>query len=163
MNAKETKAWFGGKTFNAYFALQLLLAYVCLSHLVLGGLAFVSLPEPLAASIIKWNYGAIIDLTPSLVHVIRIVGAYMIAMGVLAGLASMNPSRNRAVIWGIILLLLLRVAQRFIFFNEIQEAFGITTVRLLVQSAHFSAIAIGLLLLLRKASGSGSDPALQSG
>lgn len=158
MNAQETKAQLNGKTDGAYVALKVLLAYVCLSHLILGGLGLFFPPDPIASRIIKAIYGATVVLTPQLIHVIRILGAFMIAIGFLAGLAFMNPSRNRSIIWGIILVLILRVSQRFIFAAEIQEAFGVTTGRLVGQSVFFLAIALGLFLLLPKESGSKDYP-----
>jgi hypothetical protein len=150
VSAQNTKTQLSGKTDGAYVALRVLLAYVCLSHVILGGLGFLFPPDPIALRIIKATYGATVVLTPQLIHVIRMLGAFMIAIGFLAGLAFTNPFRNRAIIWGIILLLILRVSQRFIFAAEIQEAFGVTSGRLVLQAVFFLAIALGLLLLLPK-------------
>jgi hypothetical protein len=119
----------------------------------LGGLGFLFPPDLVASRIIKATYGATVVLTPQLIHVIRILGAFMITIGFLAGLAFMNPFRNRAIIWGVIVLLVLRVSQRFFFAAEIQEAFGVTTGHLVGQSVFFLATALGLFLLLPKESG----------
>ena len=45
-------------------------------------------------------------------------------------------------------LLVIRVAQRVIFAMEIEQNFGISTVRIWGQAAYFLAIAVALLLLM---------------
>jgi hypothetical protein len=126
--------------------LRLLLLLACVSHLFLGAIAFVAVPE----MVTRWAaiaYGAAVTLTPPLQHAVRILGAFMLAVGVMAVLALRDPVRNRAIADGIGILQLLRVAQRLIFAAEIQQTFGVSPGRLLLQSAFFFALGLALLLV----------------
>ena len=127
-------------------ALRIVLAIVCAAHLILGVIGFVSIPE-----VLTWAagafYGASVTLTPQLQHVTRILGAFMLAIGILAACAFRDPWKNRAIIDGIAVLQLLRVSQRLLFAREIQEAFGVSSGRLYLQTAFFLALALVLFLL----------------
>jgi hypothetical protein len=126
--------------------LRAILVVVCVSHLFLGGIAFFADPD----LVTRWAaaaYGATVTLTPPLQHAVRILGAFMIAIGLMAAFALRDPVRNRAIIDGVGVLQLLRVAQRVYFASQIQETFGVSSGRLLLQSAFFAALGLVLLLL----------------
>jgi hypothetical protein len=131
---------------NKVTALKVVLTLVCLTHLGLGIVAFTGLPEPVTRTASAF-YGVTISMTPQLQHVVRILGAFMIAIGVLSGFALFNPQQNRAIIDGVIVLLLLRVLQRVIFARDIHEAFALPYGRLWMQAAFFTALALALLFL----------------
>jgi hypothetical protein len=133
-----------------YTVLRAILFLVAVSHLVLGIMACVVGPGTVA-SLVASLYGATITVTPALHHVIRIVGAFMIAIGIMAAFAIRDPERNRAVVDGIGILQIVRAAQRVIFASQIQEAFGIPPSRLLAQSAFFLLLGLALLLLRPRA------------
>ena len=131
---------------TTYAILRIVLVLVAAAHLFLGAVAFIAIPE----TVTRWaatTYGATVTLTPPLQHVVRILGAFMLAVGVMAVFALRDPVRNRAIIDGIAILQLLRVAQRIVFSTQIQEAFAVPAGRLMLQSAFFLALAIALLLL----------------
>jgi predicted tellurium resistance membrane protein TerC len=71
-------------------------------------------------------------------------------MGLMAAAAIRDPARNRIVIYGLAALLVMRVAQRFIYADLITSAFGISPTQLYVQSGFFLALAIALVLLRPK-------------
>lgn len=126
--------------------LRAILVVVCLSHLLLGAIAFFAVPDMVTG----WTaaiYGATVTLTPALQHSVRIIGAFMLAIGVMAGFALRDPARNRAIIDGIGILQLLRVAQRVVFAAQVQETFGVSSSRLVLQSVFFLALGLALLLL----------------
>jgi multisubunit Na+/H+ antiporter MnhG subunit len=126
--------------------LRAVLVLVTAAHLFLGAVAFISVPD----MITRWaasTYGATITLTPALQHVVRILGAFMLAVGIMAAFALRDPVRNRAIIDGIAILQLLRVAQRVFFSSQIQEVFAVPSGRLMLQSAFFLALGLALLLL----------------
>ncbi len=162
MDAIFLRKWFGSRTQPAQVALKVVLGLVCASHLVLGILAMASPPEPISEAIIKSTYGATVTLTPQLQHVLRILGAFMVAVGVMGGFAMLNPQRNQAIIYSIALLLLLRVAQRIIFADEIESAFGIPTSRVIVQSVFFFALAAVLFFLCPRGESATSDQAIRT-
>jgi membrane-associated HD superfamily phosphohydrolase len=128
---------------NRQTALRILLAIVSISHLLLGLLAVVAPPETVARLVATF-YGATLEVTPAVQHVLRILGAYMMAIGVMAAFAFFNPAKQKGILAGIILLLVLRVAQRLIFASEIQQNFGVSAGHLWTQSAFFLALATAL-------------------
>ena len=132
--------------------LRAVLVIVTLSHLVLGAIAFVAIPH-VVTSLAASAYGATVTLTPELQHAVRIVGAFMLAIGIMAFFALRDPVRNRAIIDSIGILQLLRVSQRVFFATQVQEAFGIAPGRLWAQTAFFLALGVVLLLLRPGAAG----------
>lgn len=138
---------------NRDTALKVLLALVGLAHLMLGLIANVAPPETLV-KVASVFYGATVDVTSQSHHVIRIVGAFMIGVAVMAFLACRDPQHNQAIILGIITVLVLRVIQRIVFAQEISSAFHIPPGRLWVQIAFFLLVAIGLFVLRPKTASS---------
>ena len=130
--------------------LRAILVLVCVSHLVLGGIAYISVSAQVTKTIAAF-YGASVTVTPQLQHVVRIVGAFMVAIGVFRAFALHDPYKNRAIIDGIIVLLLLRVSQRVIFGNEVHKAFGLSYRHLWTQTVFFFILALVLFLLRPKA------------
>ncbi len=127
--------------------LRAILVLVAVSHVILGLLACLA-GAGTVTSLVTDIYGVKLTLTPQLHHVIRIVGAFMIAIGIMAAFAVRDPVRNRAIVDGIGILQLIRAAQRVFFTAQIQEAFAMPSGRLLLQSAFFFALGV-LLLVLR--------------
>src|SRR3990172_10529565 len=103
---------------NKNIAFRVLLALVGLAHLVLGLIANLAPPE-LLAKVVSASYGAVIEVTPQSHHVIRILGVFMIGIGMMALWACRDPQRNQAVVLGIIAILILRVLQRVMLVQEI--------------------------------------------
>jgi hypothetical protein len=132
-------------------ALRIVLLLVGLAHLVLGLIANLASPETVA-KVVSQSYGATIEVTAQAHHVLRILGVFMIGIGIMAGLACRDPRRNQAVIMGIISVLVLRVVQRVLLAQEITSTFHISSARLWSQAAFFLLIAILLFVLRPKAS-----------
>jgi hypothetical protein len=130
-------------------ALIVLLALVGAAHMVLGLIANLAPPD-LLIKVMSEFYGATVEVTAQSHHIVRIVGAFMIGMGVMAFLACRDPRRNQAIIFGIITVLVLRVIQRIIFAPEIGSAFDIPTARIWLQVAFFLLTAIALFVLRPK-------------
>jgi hypothetical protein len=128
--------------------LKVILGLVCLAHIGLGIAGFMA--GDVATQVAKVAYGANLMLTPQSEHLVRILGAFMIAIGALAGMAIRDPGRHRATILAIVLLLALRVTQRLLHADEIQSTFGIAKTHIWLQSAYFAALAGTLLYLMPK-------------
>jgi hypothetical protein len=126
--------------------LKALLWLVCITH-VLSGIAGIASPA-IALEVARVFYGATLELTPVSIHLLRIIGAYMLMMGVLGAVAAYDPDRNRPIITTLAILLLIRVLQRVFLAGEIHETFGISYNRIWFQAAYFAAIAIALLALM---------------
>jgi hypothetical protein len=125
-----------------------LLWLVCVTHLAIG-IAGVCSPS-LAERVVRGFYGATVEMTPAIVHLLRIMGAYMIAVGILGLVAALDPQKYRPVIIAIAILIAIRVLQRIVFANEIQQTFGISAGRIWFQSIYFAGLAAALLWLLPK-------------
>jgi hypothetical protein len=128
--------------------LKVLLWLVCGSHLALGIAGVLSPTWAVEAA--RLFYGANLELTPVVVHLLRILGAYMIAMGLLGGVAALDPQKNRPFIIAIAILLAIRVLQRLLHAEAIQSNFGISDLRIWFQSGYFAALAAALLYLMPK-------------
>lgn len=126
--------------------LKALLWLVCITH-VLSGIAGISSPA-IAGEVARLFYGAALELTPVSIHLLRIIGAYMLVIGILGAVAAWDPDRNRPIITTVAILLLIRVLQRAFLAAEIHETFGISYGRIWFQGAYFAAIAIALLVLI---------------
>jgi hypothetical protein len=93
-------------------------------------------------------YGAQVDWNhPQFVYILKPLGAFMIALGIMAGIAARNPLRNRAIIYGFAILFIIRGLQRIVFLEEIQAAFGIGGSRHL-STMVFMFLSAALLLAL---------------
>lgn len=146
---------------NKTTALRILLALVGLAHLILGLIACVAPPEILTKAVVL-SYGAAIEVTPQLRHVVSILGVFMIGVGIMACLACRDPLRSSGIIIGIIVILGLRVIQRVLLTQEITQAFNVSAARLWMQAAFFLIVAVGLFVLRpRPASSGGSTNAQQ--
>ncbi|NQU18365.1 MAG: hypothetical protein HQ564_09920 [Candidatus Saganbacteria bacterium] len=129
---------------NSGQILKVLLLVFGLSQVVIGALAFFA--GPYTESVIKVLYGATVNITPQLTHVIRMFGVYIFIIGLLALFAAKDPAQNQVIIYSVIGLLGLRVIQRLVFAQQIQASFGIPVSRNLINAALF--LAFGVLLFI---------------
>ena len=132
---------------------------VCAFH-VLVGLSLnvdLGLREWVGSSL----YNAQVDWSDGqFAYIMKPLGAFMIALGVMAAMAARNPLGNRSIIIGFAVLFTMRGLQRLLYMSEIESVFAIPASRSLVQMVVMLALALGLVLLLRAASaGSGSRAA----
>ncbi len=130
------------------FSLKCVLGLVGVSHIVIGGIGCIP-----GISIVKLAaifYKASVTLNPQLEHIIQMFGIYMLIVGILAIFALRDPVRNKPIIYGIIILLLLRVLQRIAFASQVYTVFSIPSGWYWTQTIFFLAIAIALILLCPK-------------
>lgn len=125
--------------------LRIVLGGVAGAQVILGLAGFFSgKPAVKVAAIV---YGAKVVLTPQLEYVIRMLGAFMIAIGVMAAFACIDPKRNKKIIDGLIILFTIRVIQRILFANFVMKTFSISLYTHTIETIFFSLIAISLFLL----------------
>lgn len=139
---------------NKDMAFKVLLALVGVAHLVLGLIANLAPPETLV-SVVSNFYGATVEVAAQSHHLIRMIGAFMIGISVMAFLACRDPQRNQAIVTGIITVLVLRALQRIVFAQELTSGFHIPAGRVWLQVAFFLLIACALLVLRPKAAPAG--------
>ncbi len=95
-------------------------------------------------------------------YIMKPLGAFMIALGVMAAMAARNPLGNRAIIIGFAVLFTMRGLQRLLYMQEIESVFAIPSSRSLVQMVVMLSLALGLVLLLRAASTGGGRQAMNA-
>jgi hypothetical protein len=137
---------------KALQALKLFMWGVCAFHVIVGIGLNVSPAFPQAMA---GYYGATVNWTPDFLYIIKPLGAFMLVMGVLAAVAATDPLRNVPIIYGFILLFVLRTLQRVIHQDELFDTFGITAMHNVGNMVFFAALALSLYLLLRAARASG--------
>lgn len=131
---------------KSLIGLQIFLWGICGFHVIVGiGVnVFTDFPQ-----IVAQFYGAQVNWTPELSYIVKPVGAFMLTLGVLAGVAARKPLDYPATIYGFVLLFVVRGLQRIIFQGEIETAFEIASGRNLGNAIFFLLMAAGLVLLLR--------------
>jgi hypothetical protein len=129
--------------------LQALLCFVCAAHVVIGaGLNLAPGFPPVMAGI----YGATVEWTPQFTYILKPLGAFMLTVGLLAGIAATDPARHVAIVYAVAALFVIRSAQRVVFADETLQAFGITLARDVAVAAFFLALALVLVVLGRRLS-----------
>ena len=125
---------------------------VCAFHILVGLSLNVDLGlrEWVGSSL----YNARVDWSDGqFAYIMKPLGAFMIALGVMAAMAARNPLANRSIIIGFVILFTMRGLQRLLYMREIESVFAIPSSRSLVQMVVMLAFAVALGLLLRAASG----------
>lgn len=132
----------------SYSILKGYLWFIAAFHLLVGISVNVSLPMTQA---IARGYGATVDWTPQFVYILHPLGAFMIALGVMAAAAARDPRRYPAVIGGFVALFAIRALHRVVHADVLQSAFGIEPGRNMANMAVFAVQAVLLFVLWRAA------------
>lgn len=131
-------------------ALKLFLWAICAFHVIVGiGLNL----SPAFPQLMAGYYGATVHWTADFLYILKPLGAFMLVMGVLAGVAATDPIRHAPIVYGFVLLFALRTLQRIIHQGELADVFNIATTRNLGNIVFFAGMALGLYLLYRAARG----------
>lgn len=110
--------------FNAFKLLQIILWIVCAFHLIVG--FSLNVPIGLKEFVGSTLYGAQVDWSqPQFVYILKPLGAFMAALGIMAAIAAYHPLHNKAIVYGFALLFVMRGLQRIVFQQEIFDAFAI--------------------------------------
>lgn len=135
-------------------ALQFFLWFACVFHVIVGlGLNLSpNFPQAMAS-----YYGAEVNFTPAFLYILKPVGAFMLAVGFMAGAAARDPLGNKAIIYGLVLLFVARGLQRIVFQEEIANAVAIATSRNLVNAVFFLLLAVVLAVLFHLAGKKGAS------
>ena len=132
----------------SYRILKAYLWFIAAFHLFVGIAVNTSLP--LTQVIADW-YGATVSWTPQFTYILHPLGAFMIALGVMAAAAARDPRRYSAVVGGFVILFAIRALHRVVFGGVLQSAFGIPSSRNMTNMAIFAVQAVLLFVLWRAA------------
>lgn len=130
-----------------YRVLQGLLWFAALSHVIIGGGIMFS---PDFQRALAPLYGAQVNWTPQFIYILRPLGAFMFVMGILIAIAATDPPRYRIVIYGLCGVLFLRMLQRVLFYQEVQDGFGISLPWYFAMGGFFLVLAVTILALLQR-------------
>ncbi len=140
-----------------YRILKGYLWFIAAFHLAVG--IAVNVSASLTQAIAR-GYGASVDWTPQFTYILHPLGAFMIALGVMAIAAARDPRRYSAVVGGFVLLFAIRALHRVVFGGAITAAFGIAPSRNMVNMLIFAGQAVLLFVLWRAAMrDAGTQPA----
>lgn len=130
--------------------LQILLWGICGFNVIIGlGLNL----SPDFVHVVASYYGAEVDWTPAFMYIIKPLGAFMITVGLLAGIAARDPLKHAGIVYALALLFLMRGLQRFVFMDEIANAVNIEAGRNAVNGIFFMALAVILVVIYRACAG----------
>ncbi len=122
--------------------------FICAFHVIVGlGLNLSSAFPQIMAD----YYGATVEWTPALLYLVKPIGAFMLALGVMAAAAARDPLNHSSIIFGFVVLFVLRGLQRFAFQDEIATAVGIESGRNVGNAVFFLLMAAALVWLFRAA------------
>lgn len=130
---------------NKEGVLKLVLWAICIYHVVLGGGALLSphVAEQIARSI----FGITLHMSPEISYVVRVLGVYALAFGLLAGAAATNPTKHRDLLNLIVVLYALRIVVKLAFKDEAVMGLAYTPIRVFVEAALLAAFGLSVLLL----------------
>lgn len=131
------------KTLLSYF-----LWGACAFHVIVGLGLNVS---PAFPQVMADAYGATVDFTPAFLYIVKPVGAFMLAIGVMAGFAARDPLGSKPVVYGLVVLFVMRGLQRIVFQEEIADAVGIAASRNVSNAVFFVLLAVVLAVLYSRA------------
>ena len=141
--------------------LKVVLWSVCAFHVIVGA-GLNLFPE--APSMMADAYGAEVNWTPEFSYIIKPIGAFMLALGIIAAGAALDPLRHRLAIYAFVTLFLMRALQRLVFAQSLEEIFGISWDRNLGNVIFFVMLAATLVILdtLSRRTASRTDPSSDS-
>jgi len=128
-----------------YTALRFLLWMICIYHVGFGLLA--NAPSDLMRRAATVLLGIHLPDDPTLLYVVKPFGIYCIIFGVMMGVAAWNPVKNRALISIGVVLFALRIGQRLLNLDAMQQALGVTPQRNLATIAVVAVFGVALALL----------------
>lgn len=127
---------------NKHTALRALLWLICAYHVGFGLLA--NLPSDVMRRCAIALLGISLPTDAALDYVIKPFGIYAMTFGVMMGVAAWNPAKNRALISVGVVLFALRIVQRLLNMDAMQQAFNITPSRNLATVAVVAVFGLAL-------------------
>ena len=98
------------------------------------------------------GYGSTLELTPTTIYFIRIIGSFAFVLGYLAWMASRDPIRYKVIVIGFIEFFILRNINRHLFADELYIALNVSQTMNVMTSVFFGLQALLLVYLLWRAS-----------
>lgn len=125
--------------------LKILLWLIAVYHLIAGAAGTFS--KDAAVTIGSLFFGVGITMNEQTELLVRYLGAFSIAFGVMATLAALAPARNRTFIWGAVAYFVVRAFDRVVFAG-LFSAHAVGSIPNWWRICVILAFAVGLLLLM---------------
>src|SRR3989338_4485753 len=129
--------------------LKIVLGIVAVYHILLG-IAGILIPADLISKLASQFFYFTLTVTPEVGWVIRPFASYLLVFGVFMGVAALDPSKYKLIIYGGISLFVVRIIQRLYFMARGFEEFGTDPVRSWLHIGVVTILAIALIVLVRK-------------
>jgi hypothetical protein len=129
--------------------LKIVLWLIALYHIILGVAAFVSLP--LTLWLAQALFGVSVELTPQASYIIRLLGVYVLAFGVLVAMLALDPSKHSSLLAVVAILYVCRILNKIVFMDLFATAFGATLTRGWIDVAMLAGFGVAVLLLWPRA------------
>ncbi len=131
---------------KSYWLLRMVTGIICVYCLILGLCLNSSetVIQGLAVRLLDYE----LQEEPVLILAARLIGVYMAFFGMTMGLVAWRPVQNRALLSVASGFLVVRVLQRSLYFNDLQNTFGLTAQKNSLYLGSLFVIAL-LLLVLR--------------
>jgi hypothetical protein len=123
---------------------RIMLAFVAVGHL--GTALPLLFSGEGGLRIAQAMYGASFEPHPQAVYLVRPLGVFMLALGILQARAAMEPLRYRAVLDVTILVFALRQLQRLLWAPAVFQVFGLTRSRHWIGTGFFFVILVLLIV-----------------
>jgi len=121
--------------------------YAGLYHIILGLLGTFA-NSNIVISVASKVYGISVVSSSQFLYLAKFISAYMIAFGIMLLFLGINPQKYKALIIPAIILFVVRIFDRLVFFDLLQDAFGSTMQQNIITISIAAIIAI-LLFVFR--------------
>lgn len=129
--------------------LRVMLFFIFIINLFLGIMALSS--QSLVLKAAEMVYGVkLAGLEPHTLYIVKMMGCFIIAIAIMAGLAVKDPINNKIVIYGNSIWLILRSLQRFFYIEQFHKDWGISYGALWGQAIFVLLVGVSLFLLIPK-------------
>lgn len=125
--------------------LRIVLYLIAAYHLLLGAGGLLSTDT--ATKLARDLFGMELEVTPQSAYLTRLLSVYALAFGYFAGVAAADPSRNPALLDGIVLLYTLRIGLKLGSLKVYEEAFRASASRVWADAALLALFGLSVLLL----------------
>lgn len=130
---------------NKITGLKVVLAMICIYHVVLGLATFVS--GDLTVKLAKTIFGLNLEMTPQMSYIVQLLGVYAIVFGVVAGMAALDPLKHPVLLNVIVLLYALRIMNKLLSMNQFQQAFGASMTKVWTDIVLLAAFGVAVVAL----------------
>ena len=118
---------------------------VCAFHVLTG--AGLNLSSDFVNTAANWYGAEVTQWSPQFRYILRPLGVFMVALGVLAAVAALKPLQNRTTIYVFAGIFIVRALHRLVWGQEISDIFGIASSRNVSNMIFFFALAAVLIVL----------------